>query len=60
MPFNFSSPEFLSHSKMRKNQVSPVSRARPAHMNSPLAGFSSLTGSEQLLTGADEFLTVDT
>ena len=28
MPFNFSSPEFLSHSKLRKNQVSPV------HMNS--------------------------
>ena len=36
MPFNFSSPEFLSHHKMRKNRVSPVSRASPAHMNSPL------------------------
>ena len=37
MPFNFGSPKFLSHSKLRKNQVSPVSRASPAHMNSPLA-----------------------
>ena len=36
MPFNFSSPEFLSHHKMRKNRVSSVSRASPAHMNSPL------------------------
>ena len=37
MPFNFSSSEFLSHNKTRKNRVSPVSRASPAHMNSPLA-----------------------
>ena len=36
MPFNFSSPEYLSHHRTRKNQVSPVSRASPAHMNSPL------------------------
>ena len=35
MPFNFSSPEFLSHHKTRKNRVSPVSRASPAHINSP-------------------------
>ena len=40
MPFNFSSPEFLSHGKLRKNQVSPVSRASPAHMNSPLTSFA--------------------
>ena len=33
MPFNFSSPEYLSHHRMRKNRVS---RASPAHMNSPL------------------------
>ena len=36
MPFNFSSPEYLSHHRTRKNRVSPVSRASPAHMNSPL------------------------
>ena len=36
MLFNFSSPEYLSHHKTRKNRVSPVSRAGPAHMNSPL------------------------
>ena len=30
MPFNFSSPEYLSHHRTRKNRVSP------AHMNSPL------------------------
>ena len=36
MPFNFSSPEYLSPHKRRKNRVSPVSRASPAHMNSPL------------------------
>ena len=36
MPFNFSSPEYLSHHKTPKNRVSPVSRASPAHMNSPL------------------------
>ena len=36
MPFNFSSPEYLSPHKRRKNLVSPVSRASPAHMNSPL------------------------
>ena len=38
MPFNFSSPEYLSSHKRRKNWVSPVSRASPAHMNSPLEG----------------------
>ena len=36
MPFNFISPEYLSHHRTRKNRVSPVSRASPAHMNSPL------------------------
>ena len=36
MPFNFSSPEYLNPHKRRKNLVSPVSRASPAHMNSPL------------------------
>ena len=36
MPFNFSSPEYLSHHRTRKNRVSPVSRASPAHVNSPL------------------------
>ena len=36
MPFYFSSPGYLSHLKTRKNRVSPVSRASPAHMNSPL------------------------
>ena len=36
MAFNFSSPEFLSHSKLLKNQVSPVNWASPAHINSPL------------------------
>ena len=35
MPFNFSSPEYLGPHKRRKNRVSPVSRASPAHMNSP-------------------------
>ena len=35
MHFNFSFPEYLSHHKTRKNRVSPVSRASPAHMNSP-------------------------
>ena len=35
MPFNFSSPEYLSHHRTRKNRVSPVGRASPAHMNSP-------------------------
>ena len=35
MPFNFSSPEYLSPHKRRKNWVSPVSRASPAHMKSP-------------------------
>ena len=38
MSFNFSSPEYLSHHRTRKNRVSPVSRAGPAHMNSPLDG----------------------
>ena len=36
MPFNFSSSEYLSHHRTRKNQVSPVSRASPAHIISPL------------------------
>ena len=36
MPFNFSSPEYLSPHKRRKNRVSSVSRASPAHTNSPL------------------------
>ena len=36
MPFNFSSPEYLSHHRMPKNRASPVSRASPAHMNSPI------------------------
>ena len=36
MPFNFSLPEYLSHYRTQKNRVSPVSRASPAHMNSPL------------------------
>ena len=36
IPFNFSSPEYLSHHRTRKSRVSPVSRASPAHMNSPL------------------------
>ena len=36
MPFNFSASEFLNPHKKRKNLVSPVSRASPAHMNSPL------------------------
>ena len=31
MPFNFSSPEYLSHHRTPKNRVS---RASPAHMNS--------------------------
>ena len=35
MPFNFSSPEYLSNHRTRKNRVSPVSRASPAHMNGP-------------------------
>ena len=34
MSFCFSSLEFLSHHKRRKSH--PVSRASPAHMNSPL------------------------
>ena len=38
MRFNFSSPEYLSSHKRRKNRVSPVSRASPAHMNSPYWG----------------------
>ena len=36
MPFNFSSFEYLTHQRTRKNRVSPVGRASPAHMNSPL------------------------
>ena len=42
MPFNFSSPEYLIHHKTRKNRVSPVSRASPAHMNSPLGLMTEL------------------
>ena len=38
MPFNFSSPEYLSPHKRQKNRFSPVSRASPAHMNSPETG----------------------
>ena len=41
MPFNFSSPEYLSPHKRRKNRVSPVSQASPAHMNSPLPEVST-------------------
>ena len=36
MPFNFSSSEYFSPHKRRKNRVSPVSRASPAHVNSLL------------------------
>ena len=43
MPFNFSSPEYLSHHRTRKNRVSPVNRASPAHMNSPLVILSYAT-----------------
>ena len=39
MPPNFSCPKYLSHHRTRKNRVSPVSRASPAHMNSPLESF---------------------
>ena len=42
MPFNFSSPEYLSHHRARKNRVSPVSRASPAHMNSTLVASGSV------------------
>ena len=42
MPFNLSSPEYLSHHRTRNNRVSPVSRASPAHMNSPLVELPSL------------------
>ena len=42
MPFNFSSLEYLSHHRTGKNRVSPVSRASPAHMNSPLICNSKL------------------
>ena len=42
MPLNFSSPEYLSHHRTGKNRVSPVSRASPAHMNSPLISFRYL------------------
>ena len=41
MPFNFSSPEHLSSHKRRKNWVSPISRASPANMNSPLVTTAS-------------------
>ena len=36
MPLNCSSPEYLTHHRTRKNRVSPVSWASPAHMNSSL------------------------
>ena len=36
MPFNCSSPEFLRQYKTGKKQVSPVSRASPAHVIGPL------------------------
>ena len=32
MLFNFSSSEYLSHHRTRKNRVSPVNRASTAHM----------------------------
>ena len=37
MPFNFSSPEYLSHPRTRKSRVSSarLAGASPAHMNSP-------------------------
>ena len=34
IPVNFSSSEYLSPHKRRRNRVSPVSRASPTHMNS--------------------------
>ena len=52
MPFNFRLPEFLSHSKLRKNQVSPVSRASPAHMNCSLESRSWLFEARLALTFA--------
>ena len=42
MPFHFSSPEYLSHHRPRKNRLSPVSRASPAHMNSPIVNVRML------------------
>ena len=42
MPFNFSSPEYSSHHRTRKNRVSLVSRVSPAHMNSPLVASGSV------------------
>ena len=59
MPFNFSFPEYLSHHRTRKNRVSPVSRASPAHMNSPYemlkADFHSVQFSERSIL-CDRFL----
>ena len=43
MLFDFSSPEFLSHTKLRKNQVNPVSQASLIYMNSPLVQNHLLT-----------------
>ena len=51
MPFNFRSSEFLSHSKLRKNQVSLVRRASPAHMNNPLEIFVHIYESSHILHG---------
>ena len=45
MAFNFNSPEYLSHHRTRKNRVSPVSRASPAHMNNPLGPVYTYTDS---------------
>ena len=45
MPFNCSSPEYLSHHRTPQNRVSLVSQASPAHMNSPLSGIGSILGS---------------
>ena len=43
MLFDFSSPEFLSHTKLRKNQVNQVSQASLIYMNSPLVQNHLLT-----------------
>ena len=49
IPFNFSSPKYLSHHRTRKNRYSPVSRASPAHMNSPYDRYLGKLG--KLATG---------
>ena len=54
MPFNFNSPEYLSHHRTRKNRVSPVSQASPAR-----AETRALIGGGEysyLLVLPDEFL----